>query len=143
MLTHTARTVLLRAPLTARAGVSSIRMLHSLGSDKDGFVHTPIAGASKRTVATHAPPNPNPHRAHIDTSGAKPTIPYHLRDTAWKDRKTGFLEIAPVYVWPGVVAFLGFITLWYYQSTGKGQLELESNQVAPKSPYHEPKKRLI
>ncbi|GAA6051677.1 hypothetical protein JCM3770_001225 [Rhodotorula araucariae] len=142
MITHTART-LLRTPATARVGVASVRPLHSLGSDKDGFVHTPIT-PNKRTVATHAPPPPNPNRPHIDTSGAKPTVPFpKLRDTAWKDRKTGFLEIAPVYVWPGVVAFLGVITVWYYQSTGKGKLELESNLEPPRSPYHEPKKRLI
>lgn len=128
MLAPTARSLFLRAPLVqARAptALASIRALHSHGSLPASSL--PKATA-KRTVTTSAPTPlerneprrvdrvPWPPKLRASLSLALPPSSSSRRsadsrapatgNTAWKDRKSAFTEIAPVYIWPGVVSFL-------------------------------------
>ncbi|GAA5945012.1 hypothetical protein JCM3775_004259 [Rhodotorula graminis] len=142
MLAPTARSLLvLRTPLAptlaARAStVASIRALHSHGSLPSSLPKS----AAKRTVTTSAP---TPLERNEPRVVDNLPWPPKLRNTAWKDRKSAFTEIAPVYIWPGVVCFFGLVTAYYYHSTGKGYLELATNQEAPRSPYYEARKRPV
>ena len=127
MLAPTARTLFLRAPLAVppraptAAALASIRMLHSHGSLPTAL-HKATA---KRTVTTSAPtplerneprrvdhlPWPPKLRASspslsLSLSGLDADSSEATGNTAWKDRKSAFTEIAPVYIWPGVVRFV-------------------------------------
>ncbi|GAA5838476.1 hypothetical protein JCM9279_003255 [Rhodotorula babjevae] len=140
MLAQTARTLFLRAPVarapTAALALAQIRTLHSHGSLPTSL---PKATA-KRTVTTSAPtPLERNEPRRVDHLPWPPK----LRNTAWKDRKSAFTEIAPVYIWPGVVCFFGLVTVYYYHSTGKGYLELANNLEAPRSPYYDGRKRVV